>query len=107
MMLKKASEFLNKVRDKVLTISVLYNDETVNATLGKTIFKIENSFGLTYIESTDFLISVDALLDVPVQGDIIAIGEVEYEVLAPDNEPIYRYTDGYENTYRIHTKKVS
>lgn len=105
--LEKASNYLDSIRNKALTVDISYNDEAVKATLGKTIFKIQNEFGVVYIESPDFLISVSALLDIPAKGDAITVGDDEYEVLAPDNEPVWRYTDGYKNTYRIHTKKVN
>lgn len=105
--LEKASNYLDGIRNKVLTVNISYNDEAVKATLGKTIFKIQNEFGVVYIESPDFLISVSALLDVPAKGDAITVGDDEYEVLAPDNEPVWRYTDAYKTTYRIHTKKVN
>lgn len=105
--LQKASKYIDDVRNKSLTVDISYNDEAVKATLGKTIFKIQNEFGVVYIESPDFLISVSALLDVPAKGDAITVGDDEYEVLAPDNEPVWRYTDAYKTTYRIHTKKVN
>ena len=105
--LEKASKYLDDIRNKALTVDIAYNDEAVKATLGKTVFKIQNEFGVTYIESPDFLVSVSALLDVPVKGDVIAVGDDEYEVLAPENEPVWRYTDAYKTTYRIHTKKVN
>lgn len=106
-LLEQASKYLEKIRNKALTVDVLYNDEQVKATLGKTLFKIDSGFGVQYVESTDFLISSSALIEPPTKGDSIQFGEDEYEVLAPENEPICSFTDGYQNTYRIHTKKVS
>ena len=106
-LLEKGAQFLNKTRQNKLCIEINYNGEAVSATVGKTVFKLENSFGVIYEESTDFIISVSALLDSPVKGDIIEWGETEYEVLAPDNEPVYRYSDSYKQAYRIHTKRIS
>ena len=106
-LLEHGAQFLNKVRNEKLTVEVSYNGEAVKATIGKTVFKLETGFGIIYEESTDFLISVDALLDAPAKGDVIEWQEVEYEVLAPENEKIWRYSDSYKNTYRIHTKRIT
>lgn len=104
--LEKSAQYIDKVRVKCLTETVEYEDFPVAATIGKTIFKLDNGYGVVYEESTDFLISVALLLDQPRKGDKILWREVEYEVLAPDNEPVWRYSDPYKTTYRIHSKRV-
>jgi hypothetical protein len=55
----------------------------ISAVIGKTVFKVDGGFGTTYVESTDFIIAVDALSEQPQKGDKIFVGETEYEVLAP------------------------
>lgn len=106
-LLQKASEFLADQRQKFLTVDLLYNGDLIQATTGKTMFKINTSFGVLNIESTDFLINVSALSEIPKKGDKIEFLDDTFEVLAPDNEPIFRYTDNFKTTYRVHSKKVS
>lgn len=106
-LLEKGAAFLNRVRQEKLSITVNYNGEAVLATVGQTVFKLDSGYGVTYLASTDFLISVSALMEPPRKGDRIEWGEDEFEVLAPDNEPVWRYSDAYKNLYRIHTKKVN
>jgi hypothetical protein len=68
------------------------------------------------IESRDFLIlAEDLVLDgtvvLPVRGDRIREtqgGKVYvYEVVAPGNEPCWRYSDPFRKTLRIHTKHIA
>lgn len=106
-LLEKASTFLANQRQKFLTIDLLYNGDLIQATTGKTVFNVATSFGVIRIESTDFLINVSALAEPPKKSDKIEYLDDTFEVLAPDNEPIYRYTDSFKTSYRVHTKKVS
>ncbi len=67
------------------------------------------------IQSRDFLIhTADLVLTgtqtLPIAGDLIR--EIQdastfvYEVMAPGNEPHYRYSDPFRKLLRIHTKHV-
>jgi hypothetical protein len=80
------------------------------ATVGKTVFKVADDYGrFQYIESRDYLISAaDLVLNdariLPEPGDEIVEDGFVYEVMAPNNEPEWRYSDSCRNTLRIHTK---
>jgi hypothetical protein len=88
----------------------------VVATVGKTVFEIDDGYGaVERFESRDFLIAaaelaLDGQLFEPQTGDIIAetIGgeTLVYEVLAPGKEPCWRYSDPYHRTLRIHAKQI-
>jgi len=106
-LLQRGAAFLNRVRQEALSLIVFYNEEPTAATVGKTVFKIDSGYGITYVDSTDFIISVSTPVDEPRKGDKIEWAETVYEVLAPDNEPVWRYSDSFKTAYRIHTKKVS
>jgi len=89
----------------------------VKATIGKTEFEIDDGSGVVVrIQSRDFLIhTADLVLGgtetLPVAGDLIR--EVQgtntfvYEVMAPGNEPHYRYSDPFRKLLRIHSKHVA
>ena len=90
---------------------------TVNATIGKTEFEIDDGSGLIQrVQSRDYLIqAVDLQLGgspaLPVAGDRIreTVGDKThvYEVMAPGKEPHYRYSDPFRKVLRIHSKLVA
>lgn len=89
----------------------------VKATIGKTEFELEDGSGaVVRIQSRDYLIQAADLViasstTLPLAGDRIReVREgttIEYEVLAPGDEPHYRYSDPFGKLLRIHTKLVS
>lgn len=105
-LMQKASRFIKAQEQKSLATTIDYNGEIVKATVGKTVFKVDNAFGSAYIESTDFLIAVDALSEQPKKGDKIFMGETEYQVLAPQGQNVWRFSDFSHNIYRIHSKRI-
>ena len=112
--LKNALSWLESQRKKHLTSLVLYkkgNDLVeIPATIGKTIFRIEDGYGrIVHYESRDYLISsadlvINGTVVQPEKGDEIIDNGFIYEVMAPANEPEWRYSDSFRNTLRIHTK---
>lgn len=88
----------------------------VTATIGRTVFELDDEFGvLKKVESRDFLIpAADLVLSgvtvLPERGDEIdeTQGSVTYtyEVMAPGKEPPFRFSDPYRRTLRIHTKQT-
>ena len=112
--LKSALSWLESQRKKHLTSPVIYrrngNTAEVPATIGKTIFRIEDDYGrIVHYESRDYLISsadllINGIIIIPEKGDEIIDDGFIYEVMAPANEPEWRYSDTYRNTLRIHTK---
>jgi hypothetical protein len=89
---------------------------TVAATIGKTEFEVDDGTGiLQRFQSRDYLIQtadlkLGGLLTLPVAGDRIREPQGSqvfvYEVLAPGNEPHYRFSDPFRKLLRIHTKHV-
>ena len=115
-MLKDALAWLESQRKNHLTVPVFYrrggDTSEVLATIGKTVFKVTDDYGrFQYIESRDYLISAaDLVLNdtiiLPEPGDEIIEAGFVYEVMAPNNEPEWRYSDSYRQTLRIHTKLI-
>jgi hypothetical protein len=113
-MLKNAMSWLESQRKKHLSNPVIYRrgkaSVEVLATIGKTVFKTQDEYGrIIYTESRDYLISsadlvIKGSLTLPQKGDEIIENGFIYEVMAPANEPEWRYSDTYRNTLRIHTK---
>ena len=92
------------------------NQVAVQATIGKTEFEIDDGSGVIQrFQSRDYLIQTADLMlggapTLPVAGDRIreAVGDQTfvYEVLAPGNEPHFRYSDPFRKVLRIHGKHV-
>ncbi|MCA9179682.1 MAG: hypothetical protein KDB14_34740 [Planctomycetales bacterium] len=89
----------------------------IKATVGKTEFELDDGSGVVVrIQSRDYLIhAADLVLGgvetLPVAGDLIREAQgptiFVYEVMAPGNEPHYRYSDSFRKLLRIHTKHVA
>jgi hypothetical protein len=88
----------------------------VQATIGKTEFEIDDESGIIIrSQSRDFLIQaadlqLGSVESLPVAGDLIrdtqGSNTFVYEVMAPGNEPPYRYSDPFRKLLRVHTKHV-
>jgi hypothetical protein len=119
-LLAQASVWLENQRQRHLTQTVVYqrgsNTVSVLATIGATIFRIDDGAGaLLRVEARDYLITAADLVVggspiVPRRGDRIreTFGSQTfiYEVSAPGDEPEWRWSDPYRQTYRIHTQQV-
>lgn len=115
-MLQNGLAWLEAQRKNHLTVPVIYrrggNSAEALATVGKTVFKVTDDYGrFQYIESRDYLISAaDLVLNdakiLPEPGDEIVEDGFVYEVMAPNGEPEWRYSDGCRRTLRIHTKLI-
>ena len=111
-LLQAAAEWLDEQRTAYLSVPVEYiprngTSLTVNAPLGRTLFRAENEYGTTIrIASRDFLISASQLAFEPQRSDRIICDGKEYEVLAPNSEPVWRWADPSRITCRIHTKEI-
>jgi hypothetical protein len=90
---------------------------SVQATIGRTLLKLDDGYGGVRMEWTDrdYLIqAADLILTAgrvtPERGDRIldAIGTVTsiYEVMAYGGEPPWRFSDPFGKLLRIHTKLV-
>ena len=79
----------------------------MTATVGRTLFRAEDEYGVTIrVESRDFLVSVDQMPREPLRGDRIVYAGRVYEVLAPNGEPVWRWSGPQHVTRRIHTKEI-
>ena len=123
-LLEQGAAWLDEQRHKHLTRTVTYvrGDDSVDvqATIGQTNFRFDDRFsggGATIrhvardylVRTGDLVINSQAIE--PRRGDrireVINGQTVEHEVLAPNNEPEWRWSDPFGKTLRIHTKKVS
>jgi len=101
------------------TVTYRRGAETVDvtATYGPVTWRFDNEFGITVrAEVFDFMISV---ADLVLNGsaveparhdeiDVVAGGATRtYVVGSPNEEPAWRFTDGYRRTFRIHTNLVN
>lgn len=120
-LLEQASAWLEAQRTEHLSKTVTYgrgaDTVDVSASIGRTIFDVDNGFGVVQrTQSRDFLLlTADLVLNgtttLPERGDRIREPDGElvyvYEVMAPGTEPCWRYSDPYRHTLRIHTKHVA
>lgn len=120
-MLEQGATWLDDQRHQHMTRAVTYVRGTstvdVQATIGRTVFEQVDEFGIVQkIETRDFLIRtadlvLDAQVTLPQRGDLVRETEgtttFVYEVLAPGNEPVFRYSDPYRKALRIHTKHIA
>ena len=120
-LLAQGSAWLEAQRTKHLTRRVTYQRGAeaveVAATVGQTVFQVDNGYGvLERYEARDYLVlAADLVLGVvavlPKAGDRVretaGTQVFVYEVMAPGNEPPWRYSDPYRQTLRIHTKHVA
>ena len=119
-LLEQGAAWLDDQRAQHMSREVTYcrgdDSVSVQATIGSTVFEVDNGTGvLEKFESRDFLISTaDLVLSgeevLPRRGDRICETDrtkvFVYEVMAPGREPHWRYSDPYRKTLRIHTKHV-
>ena len=119
-LLQTGSDWLEDQRTEHCSKAVTYHrggdSVQVQATIGRTEFEVQTEHGvIEKYESRDFLVLAEDLVlssqqTVPQDGDRIkeAIGgdTLVFEVMAPGEEPPWRYSDPYHKTLRIHTKQV-
>ena len=122
-MLQNGSQWLEGQRHEQLSHEVTYRrgDQSVvlNETDGRTEFEQQTDYGIALqSEARDYLIRAGDLIltegaaepVLPRAGD--RIDEIHgdmlhtYEVMAPGNEPVYRWSDPDHLTLRIHTKWI-
>lgn len=120
-LLERGSAWLEDQRQRHMTRMVTYqrggDSVELAATIGRTEFEQADEFGVIHkIESRDYLVlTTDLVLagvqTLPKPGDRVRESEgaktFVYEVMAPGNDPPFRYSDPYRRTLRIHTKHVA
>lgn len=111
-LIEEGARALEAERQKFLTVPAVYvlrdgGRIPIHPTLGSTLFRAENEYGVTIrVESRDFLVSAEELVFTPERGDSVVYGGREYEVLAPNGEPVWRWSGTEQLVRRIHTKEV-
>ncbi len=119
--LQKSAQWLEDMRQAHRTVPVTYTRDSesvqVPATIGRTVFHFARDYGaFERHESRDFLVSASDLVIsgaevMPGRGDTIRETSSNkvytYEVMAPANEPCWRWSDDYRRVLRIHTKLVN
>lgn len=111
-LLEEAAAWLNSQREECLSVPIEYLSKggtpaRMTATIGRTLFRSETENGVTIrVESRDFLVSVDQMPREPQRGDRIVYAGREFEVLAPNGEPVWRWSGAQHVTRRIHTKET-
>jgi len=82
----------------------------IAATLGKTDYEKSDQYGLPVgATASDFLVSAadfTGTFGEPQVGDRIVFAGAVYEVLELPGQGCWRWSDGFGNTMRIHTKRI-
>jgi len=82
----------------------------IAATLGKTDYEKLDQYSLPVgATATDFLVSAADLAGTfgePLSGDRIVFDGAVFEVLDLPGQGCWRWSDGFGNTMRIHTKRI-
>jgi len=108
--LRDGSAWLEQMRVAHCSSQVIYRrgavDTTVNATYGSTRYEEVDAGGVA-IESRvwDFLIAADEIGEPRVGDQIIADGQ-KYELLSVGSDGVWRWSDPFRQTYRIHTRQI-
>jgi hypothetical protein len=81
---------------------------TITAVVQASVFEVSNEFGVTRIESRDYVIKPSSLnfgsgVTVPIRGDLITEGGNVYIVTAPDGAPVYGYDNFQRLLLKVHT----
>ena len=108
-MIRRGLAALRLMQYEVLSDDVTYSRDgaakAVKAIVGRTVFRSTNDSGhWTRTETRDFIIRPEELGLVPEKGDVIRFDGGEYEVLAPNGEPVWRWSDPHRTAMRIHAK---
>ena len=110
-MIESGMKALRSAQLSALAKDVTYRhggaETAVKAVPGRTVFRSVNEFGQwVRTETRDFIVPADQLAFDPERGDVVVFLGGEYEVLAPANEPVWRWSDPFKTARRIHTKHI-
>ena len=80
---------------------------SVKAVVGRTVFRSTDESGIwTRVETRDFIVPKELLPSEPQVGDEVEFLGGTYEVLSPNGEPCWRWSDAFQTAYRIHAKHI-
>ena len=111
-MLKSGIDALRAIQMANIASDVVYRrlgGETaaIKAVVGRTVFRSTDESGIwTRVETRDFIVAKELLSQEPEVGDEIEFLGHTYEVLSPNGEPAWRWSDGFHTAYRIHAKNT-
>ena len=110
-MIKTGMDALRAAQIDALATDAVYrrgaDERSVKAVLGRTVFRSQNDYGAwVRTESRDFIVTAEQLDIEPQAGDEIVYQGDVYEVLAPNGEPVWRWSDPQQTALRIHTKNT-
>ena len=109
-MLKSGIDALRAIQMANIASDVVYRrlgGETaaIKAVVGRTVFRSTDESGIwTRVETRDFIVAKELLSQEPEVGDEIEFLGHTYEVLSPNGEPAWRWSDAFHTAYRIHAK---
>ena len=108
-MIGSAVKSLRDIQSGVLSRPVVYKrggtEFNVSAVPGRTVFRSSNEYGAwVRTETRDFIVPKELLPFEPQVGDEVEFLGATYEVLAPNGEPAWRWSDAFHTAYRIHAK---
>ena len=110
-MIRTGIDALRAAQLDVLSVDATYRRGTegrrVKAVVGRTVFRSTDESGIwTRVETRDFIVAKELLSQEPEVGDEIEFLGHTYEVLSPNGEPAWRWSDAFHTAYRIHAKNT-
>ena len=111
-MIQSGVEHLRAIQMQSVASEVVYKRlggeaKTVKAVVGRTVFRSTDVDGIwTRIETRDFIVTKGQIDFEPQVGDEIEFLGSTYEVLSPNGEPAWRWSDAFHTAYRIHAKNT-
>ena len=109
-MLEDAASWLTAMCNESLAVVVSWRPRggparEIPAVVGRTVFRSTDADGIwTRVETRDFIVPKEQLPFEPQVGDEVEFLGATYEVLAPNGEPAWRWSDAFHTAYRIHAK---
>ena len=111
-MLADAATWLAGQQQAHLATTVTYRRggsslSSIAMTRGASGRQVDQLTGILSWFDQDWLVPASVLtIGPPVAGDKIEVGTAIYEVLPPDGEDCWRWSDQHETIYRIHSKRI-
>ena len=109
-MIRDGIAAMRDIQFDALDEEVLYRradgiETDILAVPGRTVFQTHNEYGQwVRLETRDFLVRAADMEADPVAGEEIVFDERTYEILAPNGEPCWRWSDPFHTVRRVHTK---
>lgn len=93
-------------REFGVDIAYVRGATTISGLVGlvsSSVFETSENFGVTSIETRDYLIQASTLTITPQRGDKITEDGRTYTVTEPSGQPAFAYDDENQQVIRIHT----